>query len=141
MPRPRLRLWRRCWGEKTFSTTNFREIENQLSRCNGFFRMSALQRQSDSYHHCCFSVCTFSLMKKYQKNSSESAEGDQENSIGLREDYSSSANFLPPRAGKVSAINKGRICNRSELGSGLIVVMSGAFLPETGLNGFPTRPG
>ncbi len=72
-------------------------------------------------------------MKKYQKNSSESAEGDQENSIGLREDYSSSANFLPPRAGKVSAINKGRICNRSELEYRLIVVMSGAFLPETGL--------
>jgi hypothetical protein len=63
----------------------------------------------------------------------EKVPKNQENSIGLREGYSSSANFHPPRAGKVSAINKGRICNRSELESGLIVVMSGAFLPETGL--------
>jgi len=31
---------------------------------------------------------------------------NQENSIGLREDYSSSANFLPPRAGKATSIRK-----------------------------------
>jgi hypothetical protein len=68
--------------------------------------VSALQRQSENYHNCCFSVCTFSLMKKYQKNSSESAEGDQENSIGLCKGYSSSANFLPPRAGKISLLRK-----------------------------------
>jgi hypothetical protein len=46
-----------------------------------------------------------------------------ENSIGLRKDYSSSANFLPPRAGKVFAINKGRICNSREFESGFIIVI------------------
>jgi len=35
---------------------------------------------------------------------------NQENSIGLRLGYSSSANFHPPRAGKISSVGKRRIC-------------------------------
>jgi len=31
---------------------------------------------------------------------------NQENSIGLRQDYSYSANFLPPRAGKIAVVGK-----------------------------------
>jgi hypothetical protein len=46
----------------------------------------------------------FLLDQKERKN--------QENSIGLCQDFYSSANFLPPRAGKMSAINKGLICDR-----------------------------
>jgi len=66
----------------------------------------ALPHRPEYKHYFCFSICSFCLIKKNEKNSAESAAGDQENPIGLRLDYSSSANFLPPRAGKMSLPRK-----------------------------------
>jgi hypothetical protein len=48
--------------------------------------------------------------ERNQKILQRTPKAFQENSIGLCENYSCSANFLPPRTGKVSGTNKDRIC-------------------------------
>jgi len=52
---------------------------------------------------------------------------NQENPNGLPACNAPSADFHPPRAGKVSVNNRGRIFDGSEFESGLIVVINGAF--------------
>ena len=82
------------------------KINTLKTLCLSVFWKPTLQRRSwFNQNSFCF-ICTFYLIKKNIKNSAESAVGDQENSIGLHWDYSSSANFLPPRAGKMSLLEK-----------------------------------
>jgi len=52
----------------------------------------------------------FFLDEKEPKNSSESAEGDQENPNGQPTCNCSSADFLPPRAGMLSGNFDQQIC-------------------------------